>query len=580
MNTRKDLVAVARGDRPADLVIQNVQLVNVLTRTIDGPVDIGLFGDRIAFVVPVGTAPHGVNNLDGTGMFASPGFCDGHVHNESSMCTPAQWARTIVPLGTTTVFTDPHEIGNVMGIPGIEYMLAASEGIPLRYNVTASSCIPSVPGRETAGAEFRAAEARHLLEMPRVVAIAEAMDFMGLIGQGGFITEIVEVGHQFGVPIEGHAPGIVDRLLQAYLAAAGPRASDHESWTAVEMLQKVLYGMMVYARDSTFMDTVPEVAKALRSVNDTRMFGFCTDDIFAHHLLDHGHLDRGIRNLIRQGIDPVIAYQMASLNVASHYGIHGLGAIAPGWYADILLIDNLEEVGVQHVIQNGRHVVQDGEWIVAIEEPVPPLLENTVHIPTLSIDNFRLGVDLPDGRVRINAIDMSELLTRGIVLEVSVNNGFVELADGQTMAAIVPRHGQNTPPSLAVLSGYKLRRGSVASTVSHDSHNMAIIGTNPSDMLVAAQHLAEIGGGLVAVVDGLVIAEVPFPIAGLMSPLPVPEIAEQVRAFEAAMPQLGLPPAFPVHLIALALPVFPEVRLTDMGAVNVATQEFIPLLAE
>jgi len=591
MSTRSDVVAAARGDQPFDLLIQNTQLVNVLTGTIYAA-DIGIRGNRIALAMPVGAIDWSAAQtagqeiaaevIDGAGTWAVPGFVDGHVHNESSMCTPARWAEVIMPRGTTTVCTDPHEIGNVLGLDGVRYMLAASEGLPLRYFVTAPSCVPAVPSVETAGAEFAGPEADEMLSWERVVAIAEAMDYPGLIAQSGNVTPIVEAGHRADVPIEGHAPTVGDRPLQAYLAAAGPRSSDHEEVFTDTMVQKVQGGMMIYARASTFMDGSGEVAAAMERVNDTRLFGICTDDVMPHHLLGDGHMDYGMRCLLARGVDPVKVVQMATINVAQHYGLWGLGAIAPGWLADVVLLDDLESVRVRDVIADGQVVVRDGALAVAIAEPTPPMVGGTVRLPALSEDSFRMAAPVADGAATANAIDMTQLFTELTTVEVACEGGRVALPlpEGVTLAAIVPRHGQGTPPSLALLAGYPLARGAIASTISHDSHNLAIIGKDPGDMLRAAQALAECGGGMVAVEAGEVIGCLPLPIAGLMSPDPVAVTAERLAALEAALPRLGLPAAFPMAVLALALPVFPRVRLTDKGLVDVATQQFVALFVE
>lgn len=579
MDNRNHLVAAARGDVPLDILITNVQLVNVLTGTLD-LVDIGISGSKIACVVPAGSLAYEARQtLSGDGLFAAPGFVDGHVHNESSMVTPAQWAREILPHGTTSVCTDPHEIGNVLGLDGIRYMLEASQGITLRYFVTASSCIPAVPAVETAGATFTGQEMETLLSWERVVAVAEAMDYPGLINQTGNITPIVEVGHRFGVPIEGHAPGVVGRDLQAYLAAAGPDSSDHESLFWEEMVQKVKGGMMVYARASTFRDGTPDIARAMQEVKDHRLFGFCTDDILPHHVVERGHLDYGLKQLIAQGVEPVTAIQMATINVARHYGLPGIGAIAPGWEADLLLLDDLDKVSVRHVIVAGDLVVADRSLVVDISEPVPPLLENTVRIPELTAEDFVIQLGEHTGPVTVNAIDMSDIFTKGIQIEIPCEGGRPRypLPENVTVAAIVPRHGQNTPPSLAFIWGYPLAEGALASTISHDSHNLAILGKNPEDMLAAAAEMRAMGGGLVAIKDRQAIARVALPVAGLMSPEPVEQVAKEVVHFEQALPQLGLPAAFPIHLVAMALPVIPQVRITDKGVVDVATQMFIPL---
>ena len=580
--TRKEAAAGARGEQPFDLAILNVQLVNVFTAEIYAA-DIGIVGERFAYVERAGANPLQARRvIDGSGLWAAPGFIDGHVHNKSSMCTPARYAEIILPLGTTTVCTDPHEIGNVLGMRGVRYMLDASQGLPLRYFVTVPSCVPAVPNVETAGATFTSREVADMLQWERVVAIAEAMDFIGLANQVGNITPIVQVGQEMGVPIEGHAPFVTGRFLQAYLAAAGPRASDHESLSADNMLEKVRMGMMVYARVSSFMDITPELVQAIHRVPDTRMFGFCTDDIHPDQLVQLGHLNFGMRRLIEAGVDPVKVYQMATLNVAQHYGLWGLGGIAPGWLADLVILDDLKGVRVRHVITGGDLRVEDGSLISPIAEPVPPLLENTMRLPAgLNVDSFTPKVE-GTGAIKVNAINLANLVDSQLdVIELAAKDGrfTFPLPDGVALAAVVGRHAQGRPPSLAFVTNFPIQAGAIASTVSHDSHNLVIIGKTPTDLYQAAETLQQGGGGLAAVKDGKLLASVPLPIAGLLSPLPVPEIARQVEAFEAVMPQLGLPPIFPITLLVLALPVIPTIRLTDIGMVDIFTQQFVPMLA-
>ena len=578
--SRMKLVAAARGDVDVDILIQNVTLVNVLTAQLM-QADIGIVDNLIAFVLPSNQGRTGKTIIDGTKLYAIPGLIDGHVHNESSMVTPANWAKVLLLNGTTTVFTDPHEIANVLGLAGIKYMIDASRGLPLRYRVTAPSCVPAVPSLETAGAVITWKEMEQVLSWERVQAIAEAMDFPGLIYQGGNITPIVEVAHKQNIGVEGHAPGVMGKDLQAYAAAIGPFGSDHEASATDEILEKVRAGMMIYAKSSTFIEDSEAIAEALKQVKDTRMFGICTDDIMPHHL-KKGHLNFGLRRLIGHGVDPITAIQMGTINNAQHYRLYGLGAIAPGWLADIVLLGSLEEVNVQHVIVDGKVVVSDGKLVVDIQEPVEPLTANSVKLPAgLTVDDFRrLGGG--SGKVRFNGMNLTSIFTTQEVITAELEGGMLKmpLPDGVAIAAIVPRHGQGTPPSLCLTRGYALQRGAVASTVSHDSHNLVIIGKNPQDMLAAAEEIKQVGGGLTAVLNGKVLATVPLPIAGLMSPLEVGEIGAILEQYEASLPELGLLPMFPIDLLALALPVIPQVRLTDRGLADVATQKFIPINAD
>jgi adenine deaminase len=339
---------------------------------------------------------------------------------------------------------------------------------------------------------------------------------------------------------------------------------------------------MVYARVSPFVDVTADLAQAIKAVPDSRMFGFCTDDNMPNHILANGHLDYGLRGLIAQGIAPVKAIQMATLDNAQHYGLWGLGGIAPGWYADLVLLDDLEGVHVRHVITAGKLRVQDGKLLTPIAEPVPPLTENSVHLPDgLNPDSF-IPTSNGQAKLRVNAINLANLIiTQLETLELPCENGRVRfpLPEGVALAAVVGRHGQNRPPSLAFVTGYPIQAGAIASTVSHDSHNLAVIGKDPGDIYQAARALAEFGGGLVAVKDGQVFAKIPLPVAGLMSTLPAAEIGQQVSQFEQALPTLGLPPFFPMTLLAMALPVIPTVRLTDLGIVDIMTQQFVPFEA-
>lgn len=583
MENRKRLAASARGDETFDLLVRNVHLINVLTGEIY-PADIGITGERIARIASPGQFPAvAAEIIDGSGLWAAPGFIDGHVHNESSMCTPAKWCEVILPHGTTTVCTDPHEIANVLGMRGVRYMLDASQGLPVRYYITAPSCVPAVPHLESAGAVLTNIEVSEMLRWERVVGIAEAMDFIGLANQFGNITPVVEAGQRANVPIEGHAPGVTGELLQAYLAAAGPRSSDHESLDTANMLEKVRNGMIVYARISSFADFTPALVAAMRSVADHRLFGFCTDDDMPNHILDNGHLDFGMRKVIAAGIDPVTVIQMATINNAQHYGLWGLGALAPGWLADLVLLDDLPNLQVRHVITGGRLRVKDGQLIQPITEPVPPLIQNSVQLPPgLSLDSFIPAVSAADataGQAVFTAINLaSPLGTFFEKVTLPVQNGRVRLPlpEGISLAAIVSRHGQVTPLSLAFVTGYPIQSGAVASTVSHDSHNLGVIGKTPADILLAIQTLADCGGGLVAVRNGQVLSLVPLPIAGLMSPLPTVEVGQQVSKFEQSLPALGLPPFFPITLLAMALPVIPQARLTNLGIVDVLSQQFVP----
>lgn len=577
--SRTALVEATRGDRPLDLVIRGGQLLNVYTGEVY-PADIGIYGDRVALVDRNGelgiSAAH---ELDARGMIAIPGLIDTHVHIESTMVTPPNFARGVLPFGTTTVVIDPHEIGNVGGRAGVEYMLKASEGLPLRVYITVPSCVPAVRGRETAGAEFGAAEVAEMLAWPRVVGVAELMDYPGIVRQEPRMAAIAEAGLAAGKALEGHAPLLAGRELAAYLAAGVD--SDHESRGWQEMVEKLRLGMWVYCRENTFRRTAEYLARALREIPQPWNVAVCTDDIDPADLLERGHMDRGLRVLIEHGVDPALAIRFATLNGAQRYGLRDLGAIAPGKLADIVLVESLRDLGARVVLAGGQVVARDGALVADFADPATPPLANSVHIQPLSAEQFELNRPGAEGPTTVRVIEIDPIRTTRLgeaTLVFRDGRLALPLPEGLLLLSVVPRHGQAHPPTLALLRGLGLREGALATTVAHDSHNLIVAGRTPSDMLAAAQAVAEIGGGAALVHGGQVLATVRLPVAGLMSAEPVEVVAAEVRAFNARARELGLGGSSPVLAISsLALPVAPFIRITDLGVVDVLTQEFVEM---
>ncbi len=579
--TRKALVEAARGDRALDVVIRGGDVVNVYTGEI-GRADIGIFGERIA-VVDWG----GVWNLDAPtvidarGLTAIPGFVDTHVHIESTMVTPPHFARAILPYGTTTVVIDPHEIGNVTGRAGVEYMLRASEGLPLRVYLTVPSSVPAVPSIETAGASFDADDVAAMLALPRVVGVAEMMDYPGIVRQEARTAAIATAGLMAGKNLEGHAPLLAGRELAAYLAAGVD--SEHEARSAAEMVAKARQGMWVYGRENTFRHTAAMLADALEEIPMPWNIALCTDDIDPADLLLYGHMDRGVRVLLAAGVPPALAIRIATLNGAARYGLAGdLGGIAPGKYADIVLIESFDDLRARVVMAGGAVVAREGTLVADFPDPAPPPVANTVRIAApLTADSFIAHIDSADSNVAVPciAMDANRTTTLGET-KVRVAGGVIAtpLPEGVTLLSVVPRHGQTHPPSLALLTGLPLREGAIATTVAHDSHNLIVAGRTPGEMAVAANAVATMGGGVALAVGEAIVAAVRLPVAGLMSAEPVARIAAEVRAFNDAARALGLGGASPVLAISsLALPVAPFVRLTDRGVVDTLTQAFIAL---
>ncbi len=577
--TRTALVEAARGDRPLDLVIRGGDMLNVYTGEVY-PADIGMYGDRIAVIDQdrrFGLA--GAAEIDARGLIAIPGMIDTHVHIESTMVTPPNFARAVLPFGTTTVVIDPHEIANVSGRAGVEYMLRASAGLPLRVYVTIPSSVPAVPDRETAGAAFDAHDVAEMLAWPRVVGVAELMDYPGIVRQAPRTAAIAEAGLALGKVLEGHAPLLSGRELAAYLAAGVD--SDHEARSWPEMVEKLRAGMWIYCRENTFRTMAAELARALREVPQAWNVAVCTDDIDPADLLDHGHIDRGVRVMIEHGVDPALAIRYATLHGAARYGLNDLGALAPGKLADIVLVDSLHTLRARMVLAGGRLVARDGAIVAAFADPIPPPLENSVHIQPLTAELFRLRRPGADGAQLLTILDIdANRTTRLAELSLRFAGGEIELPlpAGLALVSVVPRHGQAHAPSLALLRGLGLREGALATTVAHDSHNLIVAGRTPDDMRVAAQAVADMGGGAALVAGGRVLAAVRLPVAGLMSAEPAEHVAAEVRAFNLRARELGLGGTSPVLAISsLALPVAPFFRITDLGLVDTLTQEFVEM---
>jgi adenine deaminase len=498
------------------------------------------------------------------------------------MVTPPNYARSVLAYGTTTIVIDPHEIGNVLGQAGVDYMIKASAGLPLRVYVTIPSSVPAVHGIETAGAVFDAAAIAEMLSWPRVVGVAELMDYPGIVRQHPHMAAIAEAGLISGKRLEGHAPLLSGRELQAYLAAGVD--SDHESREWPEMVEKLRLGMWIYGRENTFRRGAADLARALQMVPQAWNVAMCTDDIDPDDLLQHGHLDRGLRVLIANGVEPALAIRFATLNGAIRYGLTDLGALAPGKLADIGLVEHLAELRPTLVLAGGRVVAQQGRVTATIVDPVPAPVGDSVRLARpLQLSDFQLSRPGAAGPVTMQVIAIDERRTTTLVERpVAFADGQprLPLADDLTLLSVVPRHGQPHRPSLAVLAGLGLTAGAIATTIAHDSHNLIVAGKSPADLLLAARTVAELGGGAALVEDGRPLAVVPLPVAGLMSAAPVETVAAEVRAFNEHGRRLGLWATSPVLAISsLALPVAPFIRITDLGVVDTLTQQFIDLFA-
>ncbi len=567
-----DLLPIARGDTPADLLLRHGRVVNVFTGEIV-ETDIAISGDTI---VGLGTDYAARETMDLAGRFVCPGLIDAHVHIESSMVTPLQFARAVVPRGTTTVVCDPHEIANVAGAAGIRYMLAASEGLPLTVLVNLPSCVPATP-LGTAGAELSAADLLPLADLPRVVGLAEFMNVPGaVLGLPGALEKLVAFQ---GRVIDGHAPGISGRWLQAYVAA-GP-GSDHECTTAAEMTEKLRAGMIVFIRESTAARNLHALLPAVTSQNSRRC-AFCSDDRHPADLLDEGHLDHLLRLAVAEGLDPVTAVQMATLNVAEWFRLHDRGAIAPGRRADLLVLPDLRDFRPEMVFCAGRLAARSGQPTEAW--PLPAADEAPVR-GTVRVDWERLSLAIPaqGRRARVIGVVPNQVLTEHLVDEISVRDGeaVADPARDLLKIAVIERHRGTGNIGLGFVRGLGLQRGALAGSVGHDAHNLIVAGCDDGSMHTAVRAVGQMGGGLVAAAGDEVLAAVPLPIAGLMSDQPLEVVRQQMDRLVAAAHDLGSPLHDPfMSLGFLALEVIPALKLTDRGLVDVEKFDFVPLFVE
>lgn len=585
----EQLVAVAMGRQPAEVVIKNGRLVNVLTGEIQNGIDVAITHGRIAYVGE--DASHTIGEatqvIDATDQYITPGFMDGHIHIESSMITVSEYSKAVVPHGTTAVYMDPHEIANVLGLPGIRLMIDESKHVPLRVFVAMPSCVPAAPGFEDTGASIGPEEVREAMEWEEVVGLGEMMNFPGVIYGDKQMHSELQATLAANKTITGHfSLPDTGRALVAY-TSAGVRC-DHESVRMEDALAKMRLGMYAQFREGSAWHDLKEVARSITEHRiDTRLATLVSDDTHPHTLMEQGHLDHIVRRAIEEGINPVTAIQMVTLNVAECFGMsRDLGSVAPGKCADILLLSDLTRVKIEQVFINGQLVAKQGKMLVNSPEFLyPGFARQSVRLAAelMPID-FAIPTSNPHVSsviARVMQIIEAKVGTVAKQLVLPVVDGFVDNDPGQDVAkaAVVERHHGTGTIGLGFVQGFQLKEGAVASTVAHDSHNLLIVGTNDADMAFAGNKLAEVGGGMVVVRDGEVLALLPLPIAGIMSDRPLAEVAAAVAEVDKAWKTLGCNLVSPFMTMALlALAVLPELRLTNRGLVDTVNFEFVDLI--
>jgi adenine deaminase len=582
------LVAVATGRAPADMVVRGGRWVNVHTREVLAGHDVAIAAGRFAAIAPDLGYAIGPDTtvIDAGGRYMIPGLCDGHMHVESGMVTATEFARAVIPHGTTSMFVDPHEIANVLGLEGVRLMHDEAMTLPVNMYVQMPSCVPSAPGLEHAGAAIGPAEVAAAMAWPGIVGLGEMMNFPGVAaGDETMLAEIAST-MRAGRTVGGHyASPDLGRPFLGYVAG-GP-SDDHEGTRTVDALARAWLGMRAMLRlGSAWYDVATQIRAVTEEGIDPRNLILCTDDSHSGTLVHEGHVDRVVRHAIAHGCPPVVALQMATVNTAQHFGLEReIGSIAPGRRADMVITSDLVSLPIEVVVARGRVLAENGGLVVEIPPyPYPDAVKRTVRVGRrLAPEDFAIAA--PDGANRVTArvigVIENQAPTRALTADLPVRDGTVETGEGSDVCqiALVERHRGTGAVVNAFVSGFGYDRPcAVASTVAHDSHHMIVVGTSRADMALAANRLAEIGGGAVVISEGRELALVEMPIAGLMSQERAEVVAAKAARLVEAMAACGcrLNNAYMQHSL-LALVVIPELRISDIGLVDVTRFERVDL---
>ncbi|TAH49392.1 MAG: adenine deaminase [Chloroflexota bacterium] len=565
------LIQSARGDIPADLLLTNGRVVNVFTGEIEDT-SIAISDSRI-----VGLGEYDAKKItDLKGAYVAPGFIDAHVHIESALVPPYEFARAVVPHGVTTVVIDPHEIANVLGKEGIRYMLDASKYTPFSVYVMASSCVPATH-LETSGATLRWSDLIEFKNDPWVLGLAEVMNYPGVIN--GELEVLDKLRAFADKRIDGHSPGLTGRELEAYVASG--IASDHECTTVEEANEKLRRGMYVIIREASNAHNLLTLLPIINQRTLRRIL-FCTDDRLPDDLMDKGSIDYIVRTAIQHGLDPITAITIATLNAAEYFGLTDRGAIAPGKRADIVVFNNFEEMKIERVYYGGKRVVYRGKLEPDDHERSRPPIKNTMNVDWSQVD-LRVRATPNANTLRIIGLIPGQLTTREEFDRALIQNGLVVSDPSRDILkmAVIERHNATGNVGLGFVRGFKLQSGAIGSSVGHDSHNILVVGTNDDDMLSAARAIASMQGGFVAVNKGEVLGRVPLPIGGLMSEQAIERVRAELDHLNAATRKLGCDLETPFMALSfLALPVIPDLKLTDKGLVDVRKFDFVDVLAD
>lgn len=564
------IIELARGKSEVDLIFKNAKLVNVFSG------DIHLAHVAVHEGVIIGMGDYRAKEkIDLGEKYVLPGFLDGHVHLESSMVTPAEFARAVVPAGTTGIVIDPHEIANVMGLDGIRYMLEASQGLPLDVYIMLPSCVPATH-LETAGAELTSYDLSLLWKNERVLGLAEMMNFPGVIYQDKKTLDKIRMAQ--GKRIDGHAPGLTGKNLCAYIGAA--IKSDHECTTVEEAQEKLRLGMYIMIREGTAARNLQALLPVINSDNSRKCF-FVTDDRDPEDLLKEGHINHVIKKAVKLGLDPIVAIQMATINTAEYFGLGDTGAIAPGYRADMVVVNDLQDFRIEQVFKKGKLVAQNGKILPRKIKKTRVTMRSSMNVNWMGLQSF--DIEAKGSQALAIGVVPGQIVTKKLKIAPKVKNGMV-IADTENdilKIAVVERHLASGNVGVGLVKGFGLKKGALASSVAHDSHNIVIVGVSDVDMMTAAIEVVRMRGGQVVVKDDEVTAALSLPIAGLMSDKPLEKVRDKVGKLNEAAAELGCKLRNPFMTLSfLALPPIPELKITDKGLVDVEKFKIISLFSE
>jgi adenine deaminase len=554
------LISVARGDSPADLLLKNAKIINTFVGVIEEG-NVAIYGDRIA---GMGNYQKAKEIIDLKGNYLAPGLINGHTHIESSMLHPSQYTQAVVPRGTSTVVTDLHEITNVAGFNGIKFVLDWAQKLPLDMFLMAPSCVPATH-METSGAEITAQDIKRALKLPSAIGLGEMMNFPGVISGNKDVLKKIDAAQ--GKVIDGHAPAVTNKRLNAYLAAG--IGSDHESTALEEGREKLRRGMHLMIREGSSEKNLDALLPLVNDKTFCRCL-FVVDDRSCSDLLSEGDIDAVVRKAIQSGLEPVRAIQLATINAAEYFRLYDRGGIAPGYIANLITITDLPKLEIDMVFYKGSPVARGGSYLLPPLKASSEELTDTVHIKPFNIEALKLiarGETFP-----IIEIIPGQIVTKKRIERVKAKEGVISpnVEEDILKLVVVERHKASGNIGLGLVKGFGLKRGALASSIAHDSHNIVAVGTNDPDIFTAVKEIEKLQGGLVVCVDGKILAALPLPIAGLLSPEPLEAVAKKFEKVEKTALGLGNIPPAPFALLSfIALPVIPELRLTDMGLVDV-----------